>query len=458
MKKIFILLLLFFAEQVFAQNNGVLIRKGVTDVKALTTGTSGQVLTSNGSDEPSWQNGGGGGGSSSSPITAMPVTLNKAQNTTDSIIIFRVSIPANTWADGQTIAIKELYLQGHYDPLDTDNAGAMFMQYKIGDSLIDNLDTDPGYEYPDTGHSWVGFQVRRIGNDIYFANGGQGGTVMGTGASYPTEASSIYGKMNGTNNILPNAFPFGDGNEHKPYTGILRNVDFTQAQDITFSLNFVNAFPQNYYEATSATVYKYSDTGTVVNGGAGGDLTGAFPNPTVSKLKGNTVPSNSSGTLNNDGSGNLTWNAGSNLYDVSTGSHITHLFKEVLLDSAQIVNLIASPDTLIPAPGSGYMIVPTNVILICYTTGQTAYTVSSSGNLTLNYSTTSDGLNLDKLVLSQADNSIGEFKSINIQGSYDSYVNLSNQPLLLSQVGITEYSDGNAPVRLEIEYLIVPVH
>lgn len=47
---------------------------------------------------------------------------------------------------------------------------------------------------------------------------------------------------------------------------------------------------------------------------AGGDLDGMFPNPSVKKILGNTIPADANGTLTNDGAGNLSWesNAPSN--------------------------------------------------------------------------------------------------------------------------------------------------
>lgn len=64
--------------------------------------------------------------------------------------------------------------------------------------------------------------------------------------------------------------------------------------------------PSDYNASTNAKVWKLGG-GAGISGGAGGDLSGTYPNPTVSKIKNNTVPANAAGFLANDGAGSLSW-------------------------------------------------------------------------------------------------------------------------------------------------------
>lgn len=71
---------------------------------------------------------------------------------------------------------------------------------------------------------------------------------------------------------------------------------------ITFS-DVINALGYTPYNATNPSGYISTINGIT----AGGDLTGTYPNPTVAKILGNSVPANAAGVLTNNGSGTLSW-------------------------------------------------------------------------------------------------------------------------------------------------------
>jgi hypothetical protein len=245
MKKYLILLLLLFAYDVSIAQSDTSHGKLVRARNILSD--SLKFPQADGHGNYSWQPSSGGG---SSAITAITPSLGKLQNTTDAAVIFSFPVPANSWLDGQTILIKELYFYSTSDANDTIGFQSINYTYKIGDSTVSSeLSASLDCVFPDTCIDPVSFFARRIGGDIIIFNGNAQKT-----------ANDPPGLLfqNGNLNVGNDGNLFGlTTDANKPNYYRIHNVNFTTALNFTFTVNWRAAFLHNYVEARSATVWKY---------------------------------------------------------------------------------------------------------------------------------------------------------------------------------------------------------
>jgi hypothetical protein len=134
-------------------------------------------------------------------------------------------------------------------------------------------------------------------------------SVVNTAVSFPSTSLSFGGDVTGLGNTgslttltlqTVNATPFG------VITPLKIRVNgkglVTSAAPIT-NIDLDAIYGYTPYSDTNPAGYISTIAGIL----AGGDLSGSYPNPTVSKIRNNTIPVNAVGALTNDGFGNLSW-------------------------------------------------------------------------------------------------------------------------------------------------------
>jgi hypothetical protein len=194
------------------------------------------------------------------------------------------------------LAISPIYLQGLADTAISSPTNGQYLTYN--------------------GTKWVNTNLSISGLTA-------GGDLNGT---YPNPSVvSLLGNAIPTNT---NGYLHNDGNGvlswntvsgYVPYTGATANL-YLYPYNITASQFVVYGGHSTQFLKGDGSLDTNTYLTTISGITAGGDLSGSYPNPTVAKIKGNTVPINSTGFLYNDGFGNLTWNNYSYSLPISSSS------------------------------------------------------------------------------------------------------------------------------------------
>jgi hypothetical protein len=129
------------------------------------------------------------------------------------------------------------------------------------------------------------------------------------------------------------------------------------------------------------------------------------------------------------------------------------------LVAADMLNLLATPYELVAAPGANKVLLPYLIIAIARTTGNTPYT--GSGDLSVLWGANDPfggAPTIDGTAVLSTDDTLALSDTSGLSSATAPLLSdLSNQPLMLSKTGASEWAAGNAPVDIFVYYQILNV-
>jgi hypothetical protein len=170
----------------------------------------------------------------SSPVTVFPVTIADCENTTTNTAVIAVTVPANTWLDGEVIELSAImeHLQN------SGSSITLVQQFKCGGTLLGNSNQVVGSSAT-VGKRYAKSFFIRIGTDLYHVFG---------------HSTSSYYIVNNFN-LAANGF----GSDGFTGTGgkTITGVDYTSDISLTFRIAWITADANAYVRTKWAKVIKY---------------------------------------------------------------------------------------------------------------------------------------------------------------------------------------------------------
>ncbi len=199
----------------------------MADKKPLVNNAGNAVEIATGDTIPI-ANGGTGAatkGAAVANLLAESVTIASASNTSAETTVVSVTIPANTWLDGEEVSISVIARHKQ------NSGGAIAITYKVkvNASSLTTLSASSVSNSATEGKTRRSFFFTRIGSDIYYT---------GNGANYGDMSStaSVYGA------VISTADYYGSGNGN-----IYTSVDFTSNVTLTFTVQWASANANAYW-------------------------------------------------------------------------------------------------------------------------------------------------------------------------------------------------------------------